>query len=253
MILRAARLWKNLEEDYRTLPVNRHGAGRSLSKEEEERLLRVAFSKPKWRVAAHCTVIMLNTTMGFGELRHLRREDVDMERGCITVSVAKNVYRHRTIPLNKPALESMEWLLNRWAEIGGTNPEHFILPHRPRGERAANWRIGIPWIMTEPTTSLNTAFRSIRNAAGLPKMRIYDCRVQAITKLLSHPEVSAQVSREIAGHISQAMQNRYSRQQFDSKKAALDALVAVSPPQPVVPKGAPIIAFPFKRAAGDTQ
>ena len=39
-------------------------------------------------------------------------------------------------------------------------------------------------ILDEPTTSMNTAFRSIRNTAGLPHFRIYDCRVQAIAKLL---------------------------------------------------------------------
>lgn len=32
------------------------------------------------------------------------------------------------------------------------------------------------------------AFERIREAAGLPKFRLYDCRVQAITKLLSDPK-----------------------------------------------------------------
>ena len=61
-------------------------------------------------------------------------------------------------------------------------------------------------------------------------MRIYDCRVQAITNLLSSPKVSPQASREIAGHISQAMQNRYSIQTFATLKAAVDTLDA--PPAP---------------------
>ena len=68
---------------------------------------------------------------------------------------------------------------------------------------------------------MHKAFRGIRNAAGLPHFRIYDCRVQAITKLLSNPAVSAQVSKEIAGHISQRMQDRYSIQQFSTKKLPL--------------------------------
>jgi hypothetical protein len=72
--------------------------------------------------------------------------------------------------------------------------------------------------------AITTAFNQIRKASGLPHFRVYDCRVQAITKLLSNPMVGPQVSREIAGHISQATQNRYSIQQFDTKKAALDAL-----------------------------
>jgi hypothetical protein len=83
-------------------------------------------------------------------------------------------------------------------------------------------------------------------------VRIYDCRVQAITKLLSSPQVSPQASREIAGHISQEMQNRYSIQTFSTKKAAVDTLDA--PPTPVDPeanyvaRGGRIIAFPAGKA-----
>ena len=225
--------WARLQSRYKPLKVQPHRSGHSLTAEEEERLKTVAFSKKKWRLAAHCMVVMMNTTMGFGELRQLRRRDVDMARPCVTVREgAKNQYRQRTIPLNAAARESMEYILKRWAEIGGSSPEHYILPHRPRGEQAPHWSKKIPWILDEPTTSMNSAFRSIRNAAGLPHVRIYDCRVQAITKLLSSPQVSPQASREIAGHISQEMQNRYSIQTFSTKKAALDTLDA-PPPAPV--------------------
>ena len=53
-------------------------------------------------------------------------------------------------------------------------------------------------------------------------------------KVARQPKVSPQVSREIAGHISQVMPDRYSIQRFDTKKAALDALEDPSarPPEP---------------------
>jgi integrase len=254
LVLKEFDQWTRLQSRYRPLKVEPHRSGHSLTAEEEERLKTVAFSKKKWRLAAHCMVIMMNTTLGFGELRQLRRRDVDMERGCLTVREgAKNQYRQRTIPLNAAAGESMEYILKRWAEIGGSSTEHYILPHRPRGKRAPHWRKKISWILDEPTTAMYSAFRSIRNAAGLPHMRIYDCRVQAITKLLSSPQVSPQVSREIAGHISQAMQSRYSIQAFSTKKAALDTLDAPpsTPPDPGdthAVGGARIIAFPGRRA-----
>jgi integrase len=253
MILREARLWKNLEEDYKALPVPRCGAGRSLTKEEEERLRAVAFSKPKWRLAAHCMTIMLATTMGFGELRRLRRRDVDMTRKCVLVREgAKNKFRERIIPLTASAFESMTWILARWEKLGGNSDEHYILPHRPRGERASHWRKTIPACLDEPMTSINKAFMGISEAAGLPKFRIYDCRVQAITKLLSRPDVSPQVSKEIAGHISQEMQNRYSIQQFDTKMAALQTLetpsIAGTPPEPTPPTPGP----PTRRDATQT-
>jgi integrase len=218
MILKEARCWKEIKDFYKPVRVPKRRAGQSITADQERILREVAFTKPKWRLAAHCMMVMLSTTMGFGELRHVRRRDVDMQRGCVTVrDGAKNDYRDRTIPMNAAAFDAMSWLLDRWAELGGTREDQFILPHRPRALKG-------PWIFDEPMTAITSAFNAIRKEAGLPKFRIYDCRVQAITKLLSNPMVSPQVSKEIAGHISQAMQDRYSIQQFDTKKAALDAL-----------------------------
>lgn len=218
MILKEARCWKAIADLYRPMKVPKRRGGHSISADEERILREVAFSKPKWRLAAHCMMVMLSTTMGFGELRHVRRRDVDMRRKCVIVrDGAKNDYRDRTIPMNTAAYDSMCWILDRWADLGGSREEEFILPHRPRKPKG-------PWLMDEPMTAITSAFNRIRKEAGLPKFRIYDCRVQAITKLLSNPMVSPQVSKEIAGHISQAMQDHYSIQQFDTKMAALEAL-----------------------------
>lgn len=248
-IMREFDEWKRLESRYRQVPQPPQRAGHTLTYEEEQRLRAVAFTKPKWHLAGHCMIVMLSTTLGFGELRQLRRRDVDMKRGCITVREgAKNTYRQRTIPLNPAAKESMEWILERWKRIGGSDEDHYILPHRPRGERAPHWSKAIPWILTEPTTSMHKAWMGIRKAAGIPHFRIYDCRVQAITKLLSDPNVNAQVSREIAGHVSQAMQSRYSIQLFNTKKAALDALDRRPAPDPIEPKGR-VLAFPGRGTA----
>jgi integrase len=82
-------------------------------------------------------MVMLSTTMGFGELRQLRRLDVDMKRRSIFVREgAKNRFRNRTIPLNTTAYESMTWILARWKKLGGDSDEHYILPHRPRSLKA---------------------------------------------------------------------------------------------------------------------
>ena len=218
MILKEARCWAPIADLYKPMRVPKRRGGHSISADEERILREVAFSRPKWRLAGHCMMVMLSTTMGFGELRHVRRRDVDMRRGCVVVREgAKNNYRDRTIPMNAAAFDSMSWILDRWTDLGGSREDEYILPHRPRKPKG-------PWIFTEPMTAITSAFRGIRKAAGLPAFRIYDCRVQAITKLLSNPMVSPQVSKEIAGHISQAMQDRYSIQQYDTKKAALDAL-----------------------------
>lgn len=235
MILKECGEWDRIKPFYKPMRVPKRRGGHSISADEERILREVAFSRPKWRLAAHCMMVMLSTTMGFGELRHIRRRDVDMKKRCLLVrDGAKNFYRDRTIPMNSAAYDSMSWILERWARLGGSQDSEFILPHRPRTPRG-------PWIFTEPMLAITTAFNGIRKEAGLPAFRVYDCRVQAITKLLSNPAVSPQVSKEIAGHISQAMQNHYSIQQHDTKMAALQTLetpsVAPVPPNPTAPPG----------------
>lgn len=234
-ILKECGEWDRIRPFYKPMRVPKRRGGHSISAEEERVLREVAFSRPKWRLAAHCMMVMLSTTMGFGELRHIRRRDVDMKKRCLLVrDGAKNFYRDRTIPMNSAAYDSMSWILERWADLGGAKEDEFILPHRPRTREG-------PWIFDEPMIAITTAFNAIRKEAGLPTFRVYDCRVQAITKLLSNPAVSPQVSKEIAGHISQAMQNHYSIQQHDTKMAALQTLETPSfaslPPDPTAPPG----------------
>ncbi len=233
MVMKEARCWKPIAELYKPMRVPKRRGGHSISAEEERILREVAFSRPKWRLAAHCMLVMLSTTMGFGELRHIRRRDVDLKKRSLLVrDGAKNFYRDRTIPMNAAAYDSMCWILERWEQLGGSQDSDFVLPHRPRSFKG-------PWIFTEPMGSIRTAFTAIRKHAGLPQFRIYDCRVQAITKLLSNPKVSPQVSREIAGHISQAMQDHYSIQQHDTKLAALEALEHPTVPPPNEPEPTP--------------
>ncbi len=224
-VLVEADCWKEIGTLYKPLKNKTTKSGHSLTPEEEKRLREVAFSSPKWRVAGHCMIVMLSTTAGFGELRHLRRSDVDLELRSVHIREGiKNDYRDRTIPLNSAAYASMLWLLDRWKKLGGSREDQYILPHRPRNK-------GLPWCFNEPCSQwgIRTAFEKIRKAAELPHFRQYDCRTQAITKILSDPKVSTQVAKEIAGHISQAMQSRYSIQLLDTKRAALDALEPAAP------------------------
>jgi hypothetical protein len=217
MILKEARCWKPIAGSTSRF-VCPSVAVVTASAFDEERMLReVAFSKPKWRLAAHCMTIMLSTTMGLGELRHIRSRDVDLKkRNLLVRDGAKNLYRDRTIPINAAAYGSMCWILDRWERLGGTREDEFILPTDHASLR-------VPGSSLEPMAAITSAFNGIRKAAGPPHFRVCDCRVQAITQLLSSPTVSAQVSKEIAGHISEAMQSHYSMQ-YDTKVAALEAL-----------------------------
>jgi hypothetical protein len=68
------------------------------------------------------------------------------------------------------------------------------------------------------------AARGILQDAGLEHLDPYDMRSHAITKLLSNPEVSDQMYKEIVGHVSEAMKRRYSKQRMENKRGAMDAM-----------------------------
>jgi integrase len=118
-------------------------------------------------------MVMLSTTMGFGELRQLRRQDVDMVRGCVTVREgAKNSYRQRTIPLNAVALESMTWIPERWKKFGGSDDEHYILRivHEEKELPTGVRRFRGSWTSRQPQRMLNhrihTRIRAIQIATS---------------------------------------------------------------------------------------
>jgi hypothetical protein len=185
--------------------------------------LNACLSHPRRLVAGHCLIIMANTTMGFGELRHVRRKFVFLDNVPPFVEVndgTKNDFRIRSIPLNRLALRSMRWIVKRWEGLGGSAPDEFILPHSARNP---NGRQPQP-IFTEPMGKIYHAANEIFKEAKLEHLTIYDMRSHAITKLLSDPDVSDQVYSEIAGHVGQAVKRRYSKQRMENKGAAIDAL-----------------------------
>jgi integrase len=137
MILKEVGGWEKIKSLYRPLPVPKRKVRQNMSEEEEKRLIACALdaSKPKRLLAGHCLIVMANTSAGFGELRHLKRQDVhlDEDRPFIEVNEGtKNDYRIRLIPLNYLALRSMRWIVRRWEQLGGSEPEQYILPHHAR-------------------------------------------------------------------------------------------------------------------------
>jgi hypothetical protein len=121
----------------------------------------------------------------------------------------------------------MRFIVKRWEGMGGSEPEHYILPHHARRtaqEKAQPGHSGAGPIFTEPMAHIYRAARGILKDAGLAHLDPYDMRSHAITKLLSNPEVSDQMYTEIVGHVGNAMKRRYSKQRMDKKRGAMDAM-----------------------------
>ena len=231
MCMKEADLWdKRIAPLYRPLPVPKTKVRQNMSEDEERRLLAVAFDKPRRRLAGHCLIIMANTSMGFGELRHLRRRDVFLNEDPPFVEVnggAKNDYRLRSIPLNFLALRSVRWIVKRWQQLGGNGEDQYILPHHARRtleEKTERGHVGAGPIFTEPMGHIYRAARGILHDAGLDHLDPYDMRSHFITKILSDPNVSDQMGNELFGHASKAMRRRYSKQRMELKKVHVDAM-----------------------------
>jgi integrase len=231
MCMKEADLWTPIAKLYRPLPVPKTKVRQNMSEEEERRLLKVALDPkmPRRLLAGHCLVVMANTSMGFGELRHLRRQDVFLTEDppFIEVNAGKNDYRLRSIPLNFLALRSMRWIVKRWEGMGGSDPDQYILPHHARRtaqEKAQPGHTAAGPIFEEPMGHIYRAARAILKDAGLDHLDPYDMRSHAITKLLSDPNVSDQMYTEIVGHVGNAMKRRYSKQRMENKRGAMDAM-----------------------------
>lgn len=222
-ILGRAGLWKEIEAHYHPLPLPRPKAGCALTADEEVKLFRVASSNPRWKLAYWCSLLTANTTAGPGEIRHLRLRDVETNPPQIHIQEGvKNQYRIRMIPLNEPAAWALRQLELRARELGCVEPDHYLLPHRAR-----NGQKGFD--PTRPISSWRGSWEKLRTAAGLPRLRMYDLRHHAITRLLEDENVSERTVIEIAGHISNAMLKRYSHIRMRTMREAVDALAKKAP------------------------
>jgi hypothetical protein len=149
MTMKEADLRAPIAKLYRPLPVPKTKTRQNMSEEEQRRLLKVALDPkmPRRLLAGHCLVVMASTSMGFGELRHLRRQDVFLTEDPPFVEVnggTKNDFRIRSIPLNFLALRSMRFIVKRWEGMGGSEPEHYILPITQDAQRRKRLSLVMP-------------------------------------------------------------------------------------------------------------
>lgn len=227
-ILKRSGLWAEIEPHYRPLKIPKSTRGHALEQHEEEKLFRIASTRPRWKVAYCCMLITANTTAGPGEIRQLRMRDVILGAEYPHIRIVegtKNQHRVRDLPLNEAALWAAQELFKRAKEMGAIEPQHYLLPHRAH----KGYKGGKEPDPNIPAGSWRRAWENLRAAAGMDSTRLYDLRHHAITRLLEDENVSERTVIEIAGHVSKQMLNRYSHIRMRTKKEAVDALTRKSP------------------------
>jgi integrase len=91
----------------------RRDIGRALTPDEKLRLLRIAASRPEWKIAYLASVLALNTTMRGCELKQLRWRDVNLIDRTATVQRSKTAAGERVIPLNYDSFTALLRLRER--------------------------------------------------------------------------------------------------------------------------------------------
>jgi integrase len=226
MILRKAKLWNRLADDYRPLPENKRGPGRAMSPEEEKRLSDAGSSNPDWDVAYYAAVLSAHTTARSEELKGLRLADIDPIERTIAIrrSTTKTDAGCRIVPLDKAAAWALARLIERARILGATNPEHYLFPFcRFRQTKNGKSPAGSGYDPTRPATSWRSAWESLRKKAGLPWLRFHDLRHHCITRL-AESGAPDHVIMSIAGHVSKEMLEHYSHIRMEAKRAAVASL-----------------------------
>jgi integrase len=130
LILKKAKLWPRLRDEYKPLRTKASDIGRALSREQLRQLAQIAETNVDWEAAFYGSVLAGNTGLRGGEIKKLRVGALELERRRIVIlrTDTKSDAGARHIELNRDAVEAGERLLLRASLLGATKPEHYLMP-----------------------------------------------------------------------------------------------------------------------------
>lgn len=188
-------------------PAPSPGRNRRLSADEMKRLL-AACDKHSNPMFSWIVRVALHTGMRAGEIKTLRRDQVDLDRRIITLTKTKNGSA-RTVPLSNGALIPLQGALNNAVRPIDTDLIFFGEPGKDGQRRPYEFA---------PT------WRRTLKAAGIEDLRFHDLRHEAVSRFveagMSDQEVAA-----ISGHKSMQMLKRYTHLRAEDLVERLDKLV----------------------------
>jgi integrase len=228
-ILRYYGRWAFISARVRMLP-QRSDVGRALAREEEARLLE-AIGQSRSPSLYPLFVLSLDAGLRPSETRALGRSNLRLAwrdgaitEGEIIVGRSKTeAGTGRVVPLTTRACGSLTLWLSRFPDAG---PDSYVFPFH-RVAIAGNDRV--PHIydvkLERPMSpsSYQSAFETARSNAKVA-FRFYDARHTFVTRLAENPAVSEETIRQLAGHVSPKMLERYAHIRVHARRAAIAAL-----------------------------
>ena len=189
-------------------PAPHKGRNRRLSGDEEQKLLE-ACDKHSNPMLGQIVRLALHTGMRAGEIRTLRRSQVNLEKRVVTLTDTKNGSA-RTVPLSNAAVAVLRAALANPVRPIDTDLVFFGEPGRDKVRRPYEFRP--QWHRT-------------LSALGIKGLRFHDLRHEAVSRLveagLGDQEVAA-----ISGHKSMQMLRRYTHLRAEDLVRRLDQLGA---------------------------
>ena len=213
-VLRRAKLLNRIRDDIKLLPVKR-AVRVMLTPAEKQHLFATASSNLRWQTAYCAALLTANTSMRPKELKRFLWQDLDPVNRFVTVRRSKTEAGTCVIPLNDEAWAGVAALKQRADALATYAPENYVF-HRQWPKIDA----------MRPMGGWRSAWRSLRKAAGMPKLRYYDLRHQFVTEL-NEAGVPEGVIRELAGHVDPQMMRIYSHPRLAAKRVAVEALATV--------------------------
>src|SRR5215472_6571685 len=206
LILKKAKLWHRLRDDYEPLSTKVSDIGRVVSREELQNLAKIAQENEMWQAVFYAFVLAANTGLRGGEIKKLRIGAIDIERRCTVVrrNSSKTDSGARHVELNRDATEAALRLLSRACSLGSQHPEHFLLPkHLSRikygpdaGKRGYD--------PTQHQNCWRKVWASLTKKANLKGLRFHDLRHTFITHMIERGAPVALI-QSLVGHVNARM------------------------------------------------
>jgi integrase len=207
------------------IPTPRYRVGKGLRVAEVKALLRAAKKSPRLYA-----LYVVAATLGLrrGELLGLRWEDLDLDRG--TVTVARTVQRvGGALVLDDTKTEASDGTV-----LLPKITKRLLLEHRKQQdvERAEAGELWTDHGLVFPTSvgtpmeprSLNRHFEGVRTRAGLPNVRLHDLRHTVVSLLLelgTPPHIVQAIARHADVDITMSI---YAHTNLDAMREALDKI-----------------------------
>jgi integrase len=200
--------------------------GKAISAEDEKQLL--AATKNSRSLALYpMFVLSLDTGIRASEARSLHRRDIHLEENgqgsfLIVPKSKTEAGRGRLIPLTTRAVAALRhWYLN----FPTATADSYVFPRHRIGIHETKQAAIYDVDLTRPMKEWKTAWYQACRRAGV-RYRWHDLRHTFVSRLAENPQVSEQTIRELAGHVSKEMLQRYSHIRTGAKLAAIQALEA---------------------------